>query len=300
MSTARVNEIEMAYDDVGSGQAVVLLHGYPFNRTMWREQVEALRPGYRVITPDLRGHGETSGTDAPATMDEMAEDIAALLDELEIKRAVLGGLSMGGYVAFAFYRRFGTRVRALVLADTRPQSDTDEARRNREQQAEKILTEGMESIADDFLKKVLTPATISQKPETTNRVREMILKTNPQGAAAALRGMAARRDQTDLLPEIIAPVLIIVGSEDQITPSRDAEMMHRRFAAHALKSSKAQRIFQTWNSPHSSRARSKIFWMSYKLRMSHRDTEAQRKLIDLRFQMLNLKFFFSVPLCLCG
>jgi 3-oxoadipate enol-lactonase len=234
MSFARVNEIEMASDDVGSGQAVVLLHGYPFNRSMWREQTEALSASYRVITPDLRGHGETSVTDKPATMEAMAQDVATLLDQLEIKRIVLGGLSMGGYVAFAFYRRFYSRVRALILADTRPQADTEEARRNRELQAEKILAEGMESITDDFLKKVLTPATISQKPETRKRVREMIVKTKPQGAVAALQAMAARRDQTDLLPEIIAPTLIIVGRRDQITPPADAELMHKEIRGSRL------------------------------------------------------------------
>ena len=212
MSKIEVRGIEMAYDDVGSGPAVVLLHGYPFNRSMWREQVEALSADYRVITPDLRGHGETSlgSSSEPATMDLMAQDVAALLDELEIKRIVLGGLSMGGYVAFAFYRRFQSRVRALLLADTRPQSDTEEARRNREQQALKILSEGMQAIADDFLKKVLTPATLSEKPDVVERVREMVLETKPQGAANALRGMAARPDQTDFLPEITAPTLIIV------------------------------------------------------------------------------------------
>lgn len=227
MSVARVRGIEMAYDEVGSGPPVVLLHGYPFNRSMWREQSEALGADYRVITPNLRGHGETTVTDEPATMEEMARDVAALLDELRLERVTLGGLSMGGYVTLAFYRRFPLRVRALILADTRPQADTLDARRNREEQAEKILKEGMQSIADDFLKKVLTPATISEKPEVAARVREMILKTDPQGAANALRGMAARLDQTDFLQEILAPTLILVGSEDQLTPPKDAELMKR-------------------------------------------------------------------------
>jgi pimeloyl-ACP methyl ester carboxylesterase len=227
MSIAHVRGIEMAYEDVGSGPAVVLLHGYPFNRSMWREQVLMLSTRYRVITPDLRGHGETTTSDA-ATIVEMAQDVAALLDELEIKHVVMGGLSMGGYVALAFYRRFGPeRVLALILADTRSQADTTEARRNREEQAEKILKQGMSSIADDFLKKVLTPAMLSEKPEIVERVREMVVTTKRQGAAAALRGMALRQDQTDFLPEIIAPTLIIVGSEDQLTPPVDAEMMHR-------------------------------------------------------------------------
>ena len=235
MSITRVRGIEMAYDDVGSGPVVLLLHGYPFNRSMWREQTEALQTAnYRVITPDLRGHGETTATSETATMEEMARDVLALLDALEIERITLGGLSMGGYVALAFYRRFPLRTRALILADTRPQADTLDARRNREEQAQKILKEGMQSIAEDFLKKVLTPATLNEKPETSERVREMILQTNPQGAASALRGMAVRPDQTDFLEEILAPTLVIVGSEDQITPVKDAELMRREIRGSRL------------------------------------------------------------------
>jgi 3-oxoadipate enol-lactonase len=234
MTVARVREIEMAYDDVGRGPTVVLLHGYPFNRSMWSEQAEALSANYRVITPDLRGHGETTVTPDAATMNEMARDVAALLDKLDIRRVTLGGLSMGGYVTLAFYRRFPLRTRALILADTRPQADSTEAKRNREEQAEKILKEGMQSIADDFLKKVLTTETLNEKPETVERVREMILKTDSQGAASALRGMAVRHDQTDFLEEIFVPTLILVGSEDQLTPPKDAELMKREIRGSRL------------------------------------------------------------------
>lgn len=235
MKSISVRGIEMAYDDVGSGQAIVLLHGYPFNRTMWSEQAESLSASYRVITPDLRGFGETNGeAGAMATMREMAEDVAALLDRLEIRRAVVGGLSMGGYVTFAFYRRFPLRVRSLILADTRPQADTDEARRGRAEQSQTILSDGMEAIADGFLPKVLAPATLARKPETVSRVRRMITSTNPQGAAAALHGMAARPDHTDFLPRIFAPTLIIVGAEDKIAPLQDAELMHREIRGSRL------------------------------------------------------------------
>ena len=237
MSKVRVRGIEMAYDDTGSGQAVVLLHGYPFNRSMWREQVEALSASYRVITPDLRGLGETlpsTTANEPATMETMAQDVAALMDELNIQRAAVGGLSMGGYVTLAFYRRFPLRVRALVLADTRAQSDTEEARRKREQQAQKALEEGMKGIADAMLPKLLAPATLHERPAIVARVREMMVKTKPKGAAAALRGMAVRIDQTDFLPSIFAPTLIIVGSEDELTPPSDSELMHREIRGSRL------------------------------------------------------------------
>jgi pimeloyl-ACP methyl ester carboxylesterase len=235
MKRANIRGIEMAYDDEGAGPSVLLLHGYPFNRSLWREQAEFLSERYRVITPDLRGLGETGRADeAAATMDEMARDVAALLEHLDVRRAVVGGLSMGGYVALAFYRRFPLRARALVLSDTRPQSDTDEARRNRAEQAQTILNDGMEAIADGFLTKVLTPATLAGRPAVVARVRRMITSTDPHGAAAALHGMAARTDHTDFLPLILAPALIVVGSEDKLTPPEDAELMHREIRGSRL------------------------------------------------------------------
>jgi 3-oxoadipate enol-lactonase len=225
---ARLRGIKIAYDDAGEGLPVVLLHGFPFDRSMWREQTKSLSDAWRVITPDLRGHGETGVAGEIATMEEMAEDVAALLDELNIARAIVGGLSMGGYVALAFYRKFPERVRALVLADTRPQADNDDGRRAREETARRALDEGMGVIADSMLPKLLAPSTRERRPEVAARVRDMILGTNPHGAAAALRGMAARRDQTDLLPEISVPTLIVVGTEDAVTPPPDAEAMHAK------------------------------------------------------------------------
>src|SRR5215212_1486686 len=154
-NVARVRGIEMAYTDAGRGPAVVFLHGFPFDRSMWRGQVERLSADFRVVAPDLRGHGGTTFTREPATMEEMAEDVVALLDELNVPRAVVCGLSMGGYVALAFYRAHPSRVRALVLADTRPNADTEEARRTREETARRALAEGMEPIADAMLPKLL-------------------------------------------------------------------------------------------------------------------------------------------------
>jgi 3-oxoadipate enol-lactonase len=235
MSKTRVRGIEMAYDVEGSGPPVLLLHGYPFNRSMWREQVEALRESFRVITPDLRGFGESeSAGDEPAAMIEMARDVEALLDHLGVDRVVLGGLSMGGYVALAFVRRFPLRVRALLLADTRAQADTDEGRQAREEQARKILEHGMSAIAEDFLKKVLAPETLEEQPEVVARVRQMILKTRPEGAAAALRGMAVRSDQIGFLPNILAPTLVLVGSEDKLATPEDAELMRREIRGSRL------------------------------------------------------------------
>src|SRR5215212_5379206 len=196
---ARVRGIEMAYDDTGgSGAALVLLHGFPFDCSMWRGQAEALGKEFRVVAPDLRGLGETPLGVEGVSIEGMAEDVAALLDELNLGRVVLGGLSMGGYVAFEFFRKFPGRVRALVLADTRPQADTEEGRRAREDNARRALKEGMAPIVESMLTKLLSTHTRERGGEVLGRVRTMMLGTGPEGAAAALRAMAVRRDQTDL------------------------------------------------------------------------------------------------------
>ena len=234
MSLIRIDDIQMAYTDTGVGRPIVLIHGYPFNRTLWNEQVAALSSSYRIIVPDLRGFGESESSPGPATMNRMAQDVAQLMDHLEISRAVIGGLSMGGYVALAFCKQFPSRVRALVLADTRAQADTEEAKQTRIQQAEKALSEGMAGIADAMLPKLLTPETVSKRPEIVKRVRDMMLKTKPEGAASALLGMAERDDQTELLSRITTKTLILVGAEDAITPVADSEKMHNAIAGSHL------------------------------------------------------------------
>lgn len=235
MSLIRINDIQMAYTEAGAGRAVVLIHGYPFNRSMWNEQVAALSDSYRVIVPDLRGFGETDASQGPVTMNQMAQDVAQLLDRLQISQAVVGGLSMGGYVTLAFYKQFPSRVDALVLADTRAQADTEEAKQTRAQHAEKALSEGLAGIADAMLPKLLTPETVSKHPEVVKRIRDMMLKTKPEGAASALLGMAQRDDQTELLSRITSPTLVIVGAEDAITPVADGEKMHHAIADSRLK-----------------------------------------------------------------
>ncbi len=144
---ARVNGIEMGFTDTGRGTPVLLVHGYPLNRTMWDAQVKDLSKDYRVIAPDLRGHGESEAPAGTYSMDVHAADLAALLDHLKLPQVAFCGLSMGGYVAFAFYRKYASRVRALVLADTRAQADTPEAKEGREKTAQTALKEGVEGVA---------------------------------------------------------------------------------------------------------------------------------------------------------
>jgi len=234
MAKTRVNDIEIAYEDVGCGPAIVLIHGYPFNRSLWADQVTALADRYRVLTLDLRGHGETEASAGTSTMKLMAQDVSALMDELRIDRAVVGGLSMGGYVALAFYQLFPHRVEKLLLADTRAQADTKEAKVTRAEQVEQILAEGMAGIVNAMLPKLLSPETVSKRPDIVKRLREMMMHTNPAGAAAALRGMAEREDQTERLSQVNVPTLIVVGKEDPITPVADSEKMHDGIAGSQL------------------------------------------------------------------
>ena len=234
MPFVTIDNLQLAYDDVGSGSPVILVHGFPFNRSLWDDQVVELSKSCRVITPDLRGFGDSDSSPGTATMNRLAQDLAELMDQLDIPQAVIGGLSMGGYAVLAFYKLFPSRVRALILADTRPQADTEEGKKGRAQQAERGLAEGLAPIADSMLPKLLTPDTVAKRPEVVRRMRDMMMKTKPEGAAAALLGMAAREDQTELLAKISVPTLILVGQGDAITPVSDSETMHSRIAGSRL------------------------------------------------------------------
>ena len=215
---------KLFFDDDGSGPAVVLLHGFPFNRSMWRAQTEFLGArGYRCIAPDLRGLGENKSASDVNTMEDMAREVAALMDELKIDSAVVCGLSMGCYVAFEFAHLFPARVSALVFAGGRCQGPDKAEKQSREQQAKRVLEQGFAPSVDNIIQSLLAPRTLSDKPEVVARVREMVAQTDPRGAAAAQRGMAARRDYCGDLPQISVPTLIVAGRDDGVRKPIDAE-----------------------------------------------------------------------------
>lgn len=229
MSKITIGEIAIGYDDVGDGEPLVLVHGHPFNRSMWRPQVETVsRAGGRVIAPDLRGYGETTVVPGKTTLDVFARDLADLLDHLEVDRFVLGGLSMGGQIVMDFYRQFPDRVRGLLLADTFPSAETDEGKVRRNTIADRLLREGMAGYADDELPKMVAPHNIEALPAVAKHVLDMMRTTPPEGAAAALRGRAERPDYVDVLTRLAVPALVVVGRDDEYTPVSDAEFMHDR------------------------------------------------------------------------
>jgi pimeloyl-ACP methyl ester carboxylesterase len=221
----QVNNITIGYSDHGTGLPIVFLHAFPLNRTMWVTQARLLSSQFRIITIDLRGHGES---DAPLwryTLEQSADDVRALLDHLEIQQALFVGLSMGGYILFSFYRKYAARVKGLILADTRAQADTEEGKNGRFQLAQIAYKKGPSAIADNMIPKLLSPSTIQTNPDLVRQVRAMIEGNQISGIAGDLMAMAERPDSVPLLSQITCPTQIIVGELDQATPPSDAKLM---------------------------------------------------------------------------
>jgi len=225
---ATINGINLAYTDQGRGTPVVLLHAFPQSRAMWAPQVNALSKTHRVIAPDFRGFGDSDAPEGAYTLDRFADDVAELLDHLAIPRAVLVGLSMGGYTLFAFYRKHTARVNGLVLADTRAQADTVEGRAGRFAMAQTAKSKGAGAIADLMLPKLLSPVAQQTKPDLVRQVRSAIERTTVSGIVGALMAMAERPDSVPLLAQIACPVLVLTGELDGPTPPADGNFMAER------------------------------------------------------------------------
>ena len=222
MKTIRCGRVDLNVLDQGAGRPVLLVHGFPLDHRMWRRQVEALSPTYRVIAPDLRGFGGSGGTAGTVTMEDFADDLNLLLDGLEVAEPVtFCGLSMGGYIAWQFWKKYPARLRSLVLADTRAAADTPEAARKRHETAQRVLAKGVEEVAKDMVPKLFAKGTLERQPELVESVRQVMLATSPEGVAAALSGMAVRPDFTGELGRIEVPTLVLVGAEDAICPPKE-------------------------------------------------------------------------------
>lgn len=234
MKRIKINGSEIAYRDVGAGQPIVFLHAFPLNQSMWDEQVTAFTPNHRVITFDWRGFGESEIGSSDLTMPLFADDLAELLGELQIDRAAICGLSMGGYAALAFHRKYSHLINALILCDTRAAADTEEAKRGRYEMADLARSDGTAAIADRMIPRLLGETTLQSSPSIADRIRKMIESASVEGIAKALIGMAQREDSTDLLPLISCPTLIIAGNEDKLTPPNEAEKMKQHIKTSEL------------------------------------------------------------------
>jgi len=217
---------EMAYTDAGQGLPLVFIHGYPLNRRLWEPQVEGLAGVARILAPDLRGHGDSQAVPGPYSMDLFADDLAAFLDALGITgRVVLCGLSMGGYVAFAFYRKYADRLSGLILTATRAAPDSPEARTGRDQAAALAREKGVAAIVESMAPKLLSPKTVEHRPELVAQARAIMEHTSLEGVLGDLAGLKERPDSTPTLAEIKVPTLILPGEDDQIIPIQEAWAM---------------------------------------------------------------------------
>jgi 3-oxoadipate enol-lactonase len=220
-----VHGVNLAVEVRGEGPAVLFVHGYPLDHTIWREQIDRLE-GYRRIAPDLRGMGRSDAPDLGYGMEIYAADLAALLDSLGVDDVILCALSMGGYIAFEFLRNWRSRVRGLVLMDTRAEPDTPESRRGRDATAALARERGSSAVAEAMLPKVLAPATLAERPKVVERVRAMMAATPVAGVVGALAAMRDRAGSEALLPTLAGlPTLVVVGEADDLTPPDGARTM---------------------------------------------------------------------------
>lgn len=219
--------VQLYTRSAGSGVPVVLLHAFPLSSAMWLAQREGLAHSCRVITPDLRGFGGSRlGEDAPS-IDAMADDVAGLLDEEGIERAVVGGQSMGGYVTMAFCRRHPDRVLGVILADTKAGADSPQAKANRERVAEAVLADGTGVLVEEVLPTLIGATTKERRAMVFGRIRGLVQAAPPGAVAWAQRAMAGRPDSFDTLRALKVPVLVVVGAEDELAPPAEAEAMAR-------------------------------------------------------------------------
>ena len=233
METARGR---MTWIEGGAGWPLVLLHAFPFSADMWRAQAASPPPGCRVIAPDFRGFGQSPplAAGSAVSMDDHAADVLALIDGLELDEAVIGGLSMGGYVTFAIYRMEPSRFSGMILADTRSQADSPQAREGRVKLREVLAKDGPPGVAGQMLPKLLGETTRRERPDVVTETRAMIESAAPAAIDAAIVALMWRPDLTPALPAIFCATLVVVGEEDEITPPAEAEAMHRAIARSTL------------------------------------------------------------------
>ncbi|MEJ2501584.1 MAG: alpha/beta fold hydrolase, partial [Campylobacterales bacterium] len=223
-----VNGIDIKYDDVGPADApaLIFIHGFPLNRTMWQPQMEALKGRYRLIAYDLRGHGESSLGEEDFTMERFVQDLLGLMEALRIEKATLCALSMGGYIALNAAESHPERFNALVLCDTQCSADTPEGKAKRNTAIKAVQRDGVEPFAEGLLGKLFAPGSFETNPQAVAAAREMITATSALSLERSLRAMRERDETCSKLPSITVPVLVVVGEADKISPPESARYLH--------------------------------------------------------------------------
>ncbi|MCB0309202.1 MAG: alpha/beta fold hydrolase [Bdellovibrionales bacterium] len=218
------------YIDQGRKDAlpVIFLHGFPLNLEMWNEQMKVVSEQYRAIAYDIRGHGQSDVEDGQYTIESHVDDLIALLDQLNIKKVVIVGFSMGGYIALRALERNPERFRGAVLSNTKSEADTDMNKLNRFKAMKSVKENGIEAFADGFLKMAFAPETFKTNPEIVENIRKVIKMTPSRSIMGTLLALAARTDTTSVLIKIKVPTLILVGEKDEITSPKDAKSMHEK------------------------------------------------------------------------
>ena len=221
-------DAEIVYWSLGDGPPVVLLHPFPVHHEFWLPVAEVLSTRYRIVMPDLRGHGESGIGEGPATMEKHAADIASVMDAAEVGSAPLIGVSIGGYALFEFWRKYRGRAVALALCNTKAPADTPEARAGRLQAANEVLDRGTEPFFESMIPKLMGKTTRDMRPDLVDGALRMMRKMSPEDVAQVQRGMAARPDSIETLKTINVPTLLVTGDEDIMTGVNEAEFMRQQ------------------------------------------------------------------------
>lgn len=222
-----VNGRIVRYVEAGLGRPAILLHGFPLNADMWRPVLDRVPKGWRFIAPDFRGFGGASIDGGEVGMDDYANDMLKLMDTLIVGEAVICGLSMGGYVAFAMFRQASPRISGLILADTRSTADDEDGVRGRRALLEDVRDKGLAAVADQMVPKLLGETSLRDRADLAAEVRRQILANPRKGVEAGIYALMRRPDSTPDLPRVSCPALVIVGEEDRVTPRADAEALGR-------------------------------------------------------------------------
>jgi 3-oxoadipate enol-lactonase len=242
-------DAEIAYRVVGEGPPVVLLHPFPVNHEFWMPVAQALATRYRVILPDMRGHGDSGVGEGPATVEKHASDIARVIDAADVGRAPLVGVSIGGYALFEFWRRHRGRVAALGLCNTKATADSAEARAGRLAAANDVLERGTEPFFESMIPRLLGRNTRETRPDLVDGALRMMRKMSPEDVAQVQRGMAERPDSVDTLKTINVPTLIVTGDEDILTGVNEAELMRQHISGSQLRVIPKAGHYSPWERP---------------------------------------------------